>query len=109
MRSYSKSSLIANKRRILLVCMLFIIFLVTIVLFSVKAKASTSTETYKYYTSYEVKKGDSLWSIANTYSQNGYNSNEAYVKEIKQINHLLDDDITEGETLVITYYSTVIQ
>lgn len=58
----------------------------------------------KYYTSIEIQKGDSLWSIAQSYMNDDYESIEDYVNELKTINKLNSDCINEAEYLTVAYY-----
>lgn len=61
---------------------------------------------YKYYMSIEIQKDDSLWGIAKQYRTSEYSTIDEYVKEVKQINHLVSDLIYEGAYLCIPYYSS---
>ena len=64
-------------------------------------------EGYKYYKSIEIKKGDSLWSIAETYMNEKYNSIHEYIDELASINNMGADnldDIQEGDYLMVAYY-----
>lgn len=69
-----------------------------------KAQAEDSQIYYKYFTSYMVQKGDTLWSIAR---QNAHEeSYKEYINEVKDINHMYTDTIKAGQYIVIPYYST---
>jgi len=59
----------------------------------------------RYYTSIEVKRGDSLWSIAKTYNKNSGMKIQAYINEIKKINNLSTDTIETGDLLTIVYFA----
>ena len=60
----------------------------------------------KYYTSYQIQAGDSLWSISEKYSSDTYESRLAYVDEVCRINHLRDqDEIYAGQKICIPYYA----
>lgn len=75
------------------------------VIFS-RAKDSKETVTYKYYQSYQINAGDTLTSIAQTYTDEKINSVSSYIKEVKQMNHLSDEDLLQaGDYLIIPYYS----
>ncbi|MDO4492161.1 MAG: LysM peptidoglycan-binding domain-containing protein [Lachnospiraceae bacterium] len=75
--------------------------------FSVRTANADSTENkrYKYYTSIQVKSGDTLWSIADEYITEEYSSINRYIKEVQKINHLEGTTIITGSTLVVPYYS----
>lgn len=59
---------------------------------------------HKYYKSIELKSGDTLWTIAQRYMDECYDSTEDYVEELININGLSSDEIYEGEFLMISYY-----
>lgn len=60
----------------------------------------------KYYRSIQIKKGDTLWSIANENIDTGhYNNTVEYIKEVKSINSLASDRIIAGNYIIIPYYS----
>ena len=71
------------------------------------SNAETEIENfeYKYYKNIEVKYGDSLWSIAEDYADDHYDSVHDYINEVKSINHMKGDMIREGEMILIPYYS----
>ena len=57
-----------------------------------KSSEESSTKV-KYYTSIEIKKGDSLWKIAEEHITDEYDSIYEYVDELIRINHI---DIISG-------------
>ena len=61
---------------------------------------------YKYYTSIQVEEGTTLWDIADEYASSEYEDLEAYIKEVRKINHLNKDTIYAGKYLCIPYYSS---
>lgn len=67
-------------------------------------KASDEAPAYKCYKSVLVEAGDTLWSIASNNMGTEYESTDSYVKEVKNMNHLSDDDITAGNYLIVPYY-----
>ncbi len=69
-----------------------------------RSHASDDTK-YKYYTSVEVKNGDTLWDIASEHITEEYDSLQEYVMEVKALNGLQGDSIKSGQNLVIPYYS----
>ena len=73
---------------------------------SSRAKDSNEAVTYKYYQSYQINPGDTLTSIAQTYTNEEISSVSSYIKEVKQMNHLSDEDLLQaGDYLIIPYYS----
>jgi len=58
----------------------------------------------KYYTSIEIKNGDSLWSIADQYVENSGMSTAQYVQELKTMNRLKEDTIHSGQYLTVAYF-----
>lgn len=100
-----------RKRKLQILIFLFIAFVFTAVLLIrscvIVANAGTkeTASNYKYYTSIEIQRGDSLWSIAETYISDEYDSVQDYIDEIKSINHITDDTITQGSYLCVPYYA----
>ena len=61
--------------------------------------------SYKMFTSYEIKPGDTLNSIAQDNISPEYRSVDEYVREVKYINRMLDSDkLVAGDHIVIPYY-----
>ena len=71
-----------------------------------KAQAAPAETSYKYYTSIQVQKGDTLWDIACNYMTDEYENVNEYIAEICEINHLAESDIHSGQYLTIPYYSS---
>ena len=97
-------------RNILLVLLTAVFVLLCILIGSSIASSGQSraalNHSYKYYTSIEIEKGDTLWTIAEQYMTSEYGSIQSYVEEIKDVNNLGDDEIHSGQYLTIPYYST---
>ena len=67
--------------------------------------ASESGRT-RTYIEYRVKSGDSLWTISDSYMSSEYRSAGDYIKDVEEINHLMDRDILyEGQILVLPIYT----
>ena len=76
------------------------------IIFSVsRSKAADAKSPYKYYTSVEIERGDTLWSIASEYMTEEYDNLQEYVTEVKVLNGLGDDEIHSGQFLIVPYYS----
>ncbi|MBR0087386.1 MAG: LysM peptidoglycan-binding domain-containing protein [Lachnospiraceae bacterium] len=58
----------------------------------------------KYYVSYEIQSGDSLWSIASSMCRDHNVSEKEYIREVKQVNHMHTDRLLEGKSLIIIKY-----
>lgn len=70
-------------------------------------RSSEDSPKEKYYTSIEIKKGDSLWKIAEEHITDEYDSIYEYIDELISINHMdiiSADMIQEGDYLTIAYY-----
>ena len=68
-----RAKVVARRKMILLLTTVLLITIGSIVFGSIFSSAQSSAEEsgiqYKYYKSIEIKKGDSLWSIANEYCE----------------------------------------
>ena len=74
----------------------------------VQAQDSSEAEhTDRYYKSIELKSGDTLWDIAETYAAACGLSIPEYVQELKDINGLKGDLIHDGHHLTIVYCDNV--
>lgn len=85
--------------------------LVITLIFSIRAAATANAGTAdssrtKYYASIQIEKGTSLWKIAGDYMTEEYLSEQEYIEEVMQMNHLESDIIYEGAYLCVPYYSS---
>ncbi len=86
----------------------FIVLLISFTFGTIISEANDELPevSYKYFTRYEVCKGDTLWNLAEEYiDYEFYDSIGDYIDEVAAINHLRNDNITAGQTIVIPYYS----
>ena len=60
---------------------------------------------FKYYKSIVVEEGETLWSIASENMGADYEDKNSYINEVKQMNGLIDDQITIGSYIIIPYFS----
>lgn len=82
------------------------LYLFGIFIMNALAGETRSPAMEKYYTSIEIQKGDSLWSIAEEYLENSGMTVAQYVKELKNINGLKEDTIHSGQYLAVMYFSS---
>lgn len=89
----------------------FLIFLAVLALSMVfvvrRVNARAESEnSFKYYKSIQVEKGDTLWDLAERQTAGGSAQATAdYIQEVRDLNHLDGSEIHYGEYLVIPYYS----
>jgi LysM repeat protein len=95
-----------NKKRVWTVgiILLFVLLLFSVYFFSKTVTAERTTERVKMVTSVEIKKGDTLWSIASDYISDEYSDLNEYIDEIKDTNGLISDTIHVGSYIIIPYY-----
>ena len=79
-------------------CTFFGIFLMNVL-----AKEPPGPETTSYYTCIRIQPGDTLWSIAEVYTEGTDIAVEDYVKQLKQMNRMGEDTIHEGNYLTVMY------
>ena len=96
-------------RNICLTIMTFVLiasFSILFCSFGSKAQSNKEEVSYKYYKSIAVGEGDTLWDYAELYAdENYYDTYSSYIKEVKDINHLKNDNIVYGQYIIIPYYS----
>ncbi len=97
------------RRRVVLAILALFLTLIFTLSYNVivtQANADMSDISYKYFTFHEVVKGETLWSIAEeNIDFEFYDSIQHYIDEVAAINHLKDDVIRVGESIVVPYYS----
>ncbi len=80
------------------------VLLLLILFVSVKVDGGAAPK-YKYFKSIEIQSGDTLWSIAEEYMSDDYESTADYIREVKFINNIESNRITTGNYLTVPYYS----
>lgn len=68
------------------------------------AKNENKPEPIKSYVSIQVQNGDTLWSIAESYTESYDIKINDYINEVKSMNSLSSDDIHTGSFLIIPTY-----
>ena len=75
-----------------------------------RAEEPEKAPAYKYYSNIEIKSGDTLWDIADTYMDGEYYKTRSdYISEVMEINGLSSDTLISGESLIVPYYSMIQQ
>ncbi len=112
-REVKKSRYVNHRRRQMIfrrICLISSVIISTLILICAEgilshAQDNDEVHYYKYYTSITIMPGDTLYSIAEDYGLN-YEDIESHVMEIAGINHLADDTIYAGSSLIVPYFST---
>ncbi len=100
------------RRNILLVELSVVLVLVLTLSFMLGGFFSQASDleqeiSYKYYKSVEIMPGDTLWAIAEEYSDTeNYASTVEYIEEVKRMNSLKSNTIQAGSYLIVPYHST---
>lgn len=103
-----KRKAIRRQRRILLLACLCLAIIAVSLCFSFITNADSAkiSHTYKYYTDITVQPGESLWDIAMDYMTEEYDSPKAYIREVQNINDIINpDSVYVGQKLIIPYFS----
>ena len=93
-----------QKRVIVLVCVL-VIFAVILIGNSIITFAGSRAEqpVHKYYTSVQLQKGDSLWSLSDQYASSDRTSRAQFIDEVCELNGISKDNtLHSGEYLVVS-------
>lgn len=93
-----KRKLIFGLSLVLIICIIFGVN-------NKKQNPEAATTNEKYYTCITIEEDDTLWTIAEEYCTEEYDSYQEYIDEVKFINDLTDDTLYYGGKLVIPYYA----
>ena len=74
-------------------------------LLNARAEEQDSLQLNRYYTSVQLRQGDSLWDLAEQYRQGSPYSRSEYVEELKRMNGLKSEQIHSGEYLTVVYFA----
>ncbi len=107
MRYTMKDRMILNRIRMWMIggLLLILLILLSMLFFTKTVTAKGSHERIKLVTSVEVKKGDTLWSIADSFMSDEYDDIGEYVEELKDSNGLTTDTIHAGNFIIVPYYA----
>jgi LysM repeat protein len=93
------------KVRFIAAVFLFLLLILSVCFFTKTVTAQRSYSRSKLVASIEVKKGDTLWSIASEYMSDDYVDVNEYIDEIKASNGLTSDEIHAGNYIIVPYYA----
>ena len=68
------------------------------------ARSLESPVPERCYTSVVIQSGDTLWDLESRYNTGGHLSKEAYIEELRTMNHLKSDTIHAGGYLMVLYF-----
>ena len=86
-----KRKLIFGLSLVLIICIIFSVN-------NKKQNPEAATTNEKYYTCITIEEDDTLWTIAEEYCTEEYDSYQEYIEEVKFINNLTDDTLYYGGT-----------
>ena len=96
-----------KKRLITVIIILALVFIMVFVFGGTKVSADTNLRVNerKYFTSYVVQSGDTLWDIAGNYMTKEYRDRNEYIKEVALSNQMESYDIRPGQLILLPYYA----
>lgn len=74
-------------------------------LLNARAEEQDAQGLNRYYTSVQLRQGDSLWELAEQYCEGSPYSRSEYVEELKRMNGLKSEQIHSGEYLTVVYFA----
>ena len=65
------------------------------------AQVQASSNQNIYYKSIRINAGDTLWDLADDYMGSAYENKNAYINEVKEINHITEADLQAGSYIIV--------
>ena len=96
------------KEKVITICTIIILVFIAVFVFgstTTSADSNLRVNERKFFTSYVVKSGDTLWEIANNYITPEYTDTNEYIREIITSNQMDSTDIYPGQLMLIPYYA----
>ncbi len=103
-RRYMRRSL-RNFITVLLIILAFCSGFFGHTLLNARAEEKQEPQLHRYYTSIQIRQGDSLWDLAEQYRQGSGYSSQEYIDEIKHMNGLKSENLHSGEYLTVLYFA----
>lgn len=104
-RYVHKQQYMRNRRTVYIIFSILILLCIVCFITGFSKVEKKESNHQKYYTSVEIQEGDSLWSIAKSNMTEEYSSEQEYINEVKEMNHLTNNQITKGRHIVIPHYT----
>lgn len=97
-----------DKKRLLYGCGIVFIFVLLIAFFSGIGSVSASNDVLRErcVSVVEIKEGDTLWSVAESFYTPEYKNITAMVDEIKESNHI-GDCVKIGQHIIVPHYQEI--
>lgn len=97
------------RKIVLFICAIIVTFGIALGAYKsfTNAEEINDVHYYKYYTSITVEAGDTLSSLACEYG-NHFDSKNDFINEVIYSNHLTDDSLICGQSLIVPYYSDIL-
>lgn len=96
------------KKNLFTLCILIALVFIAVFIFGFETASADSNlrvNERKYFTSYVIKRGDTLWDIADRYITPEYDNINEYIREITISNQMDSTDIYPGQLIIIPYYA----
>ena len=74
-------------------------------LLNARAEEKQQPQLHRYYTSIQIRQGDSLWNLAEQYRPGSGYSSQEYIDELKRMNGLKSEELHSGEYLTVVYFA----
>lgn len=95
-------------KKSILICMMLFSFCFIFFgnqLMYVHAEEKYIPEKTRYFTSIQIQQGETLWDIANRFSNDSGLTVQSYMDELIRMNGLRNETIHAGEYLTVVYFS----
>ena len=102
----------ALKRKIYMMIVMFILIAIGIFMIPFthfRVAASEKNNPQPEYMTYVVKRGDTLWGLADTYMGENFSNHQAYISDVMRANGMNQAYIYVGQLLIIPYEADTIQ
>jgi cell division protein YceG involved in septum cleavage len=87
------------------ITVLLLLVLFSVIFITKTVTAQRAVDRTKLVACIEVKKGDTLWSIASAYYTEEYDDVNEYIDEIMDSNGMVSDEIHTGNYIIVPYYA----